>query len=96
VQQILEDLLASTNAMGVWLLERDDVIAGAAKDLSAAPPRVRVEGETWIEIAGTQVFAQPIGRATLVFVFDDKSSVGLIRLRVRHAKAAIQRELTRS
>lgn len=37
--------------------------------------------------------AQPIGKATLVFVFNDRSSLGLIRLRVRNAKEAIERAL---
>jgi hypothetical protein len=93
VQELVADLLGSTNALGVWLMERDAVLAGAVRDSSITPPRVRVDGETWIEIGGTQVFAELIGRATLVFLFDDTSSCGLIRLRVRHAKDAIQRAL---
>ena len=93
VQQIVEDLLGSTNALGVWLMKGDKVLAGAVKDPSITPPRVHADSEIWIELAETQVFAEPLGGAMLVLVFDDKSSFGLIRLRVRHAKDAIKSEL---
>lgn len=100
VDEIIAELLRDTNALGVWLLgamvvennqHRNEVIGGASKDATFKPPmKVLIESETYFDFVQTQVFAEPIGGATLVFLFDDRSSLGLIRLRVRHAKDAIK------
>jgi hypothetical protein len=42
---------------------------------------------------GTNVHALPIRGLTLVVLFDDQSSLGLVRLRVLKAKSAIEKEL---
>lgn len=52
--------------------------------------KLMVEGETYFDFVEWQLFAQLIGKATLVFVFNDRSSLGLIRLRVRNAKEALE------
>jgi hypothetical protein len=101
--ELLADLLGNTGALGVWLLgpgvvvdnqHHAEVIAGAVKQPSVKPPvMVWIEGETHIDFGERQVFAQRIGAATLVVVFDDGASLGLIRLRVRHARDAIERAL---
>jgi hypothetical protein len=103
LEEIVAELLDSTKALGVWLLGgrivednqgRDDLLAGAVSDPSAMPPTtVRIEGETWLEFVDRQIFAERVGRATLVIVFDGHTSVGLIRLRIRQAKDAIESAL---
>ena len=63
-------------------------------DVALTPPHVRfLESEAWIDLRGTQLFALPLRGSMLVIVFDDRTSYGLIRLRVRNAKAAIDSEL---
>lgn len=104
MDEIVAELLANTNARGVWLFGRmvivdnqyqNEILAAAVKDSSTKPPlKLVVHGETSLDFVDWQLFAEPIGRATLVFIFDDTSSLGLIRLRVRDAKDAIQRALT--
>lgn len=103
MDEIFTDLLGTTGALGVWLLgtsvvadneHKNEILAGAVKDPSIKPPmKALVESEMYFDFVEMQIFAAPIGRATLVFVFDDRSSLGLIRLRVRHAKDAIERAL---
>jgi hypothetical protein len=103
VDEIVAELLANTGALGVWLLgamvvannqHQNEVLAGAVKDPSIKPPmKILVGSETYFDFVERQIFAEPIGQATLVFVFDDRSSLGLIRLRVRNAKDAIARGL---
>lgn len=103
VDEIVAELLANTGALGVWLLSamlvadnqhQNEVLAGAVQDPSIKrPTKLMVEGETYLDFVEWQLFAQPIGNATLVFVFNDRSSLGLIRLRVRNAKEAIERAL---
>lgn len=103
VDEIVAELLANTGALGVWLLgamlvadnqHQNEVLAGAVQDPSIKRPmKLMVEGETYFDFVEWQLFAQPIGKATLVFVFNDRSSLGLIRLRVRNAKEAIERAL---
>lgn len=100
VEEIVAELLASTNALGVWLLgamvvennqQHNKVLARAVRDPSVKPPlKVFIEGETYFDFGQTQMVAEPIGRATLVLVFDDQSSLGLVRLRLRHARDAIK------
>ena len=101
MDEIVEQLLRETAALGVWLLgemtvtnnrQHNVVLAGAVREPSIKPPdRIMLESETYLEIDGRQLHAVRIGRATLVILFDDRSSFGLIRLRVRHAKDAIVR-----
>ena len=103
MDEIVADLLSNTDALGVWLLgdpvvqdnqPRNQVLAAAVKDASIKPPaKVVVDAETYLDFVDWQLFAEPIGKATLVFIFDDRSSLGLIRLRVRQAKDAIRRAL---
>ncbi len=101
MDEIIGALLTDTYALGVWLLgsnankmHHGDVLAAAVTDPSLKPPRtVFVESETYFDFEDRRIFAQPIGPATLVFVFDDRSSLGLIRLRVRTAREALEREL---
>ena len=86
MDQIVAGLLGNTGALGVWLLGRtviahnqhqNEVLAGAVKDPSIKPPvNILVESETYFDFAERQIFAEPIGRATVVFVFDDRSSRG--------------------
>lgn len=103
VDEIVSELLTSTAALGVWLLggkvvvnnqPRNEVLAGAVKDSSVKPPlNLFIQGETHADFADWQLFADRIGAASLVVVFDDRSSLGLIRLRVRQAKQAIEQAL---
>lgn len=103
MDELVAQLLESTAARGVWLLggmvvrdneHRNVVLAGATTDPSLEPPtRIMIEGEIYLAIDGRQIFAELIGGATLVIVFDDRSSHGLIRLRVRHAREAIARAI---
>ncbi len=101
MDEIIAALLADTYALGVWLLgssankmHHGEVLAGTVKDPSIKPPRmVFVESETYLDFEDPRIFAQPIGPVTLLFVFDDESSLGLIRLRVRNAREALEREL---
>jgi len=100
VDEIVAELLRDTNALGVWLLgaiviadnqQHNEVIAFAVADPSIKPPmKVLIESETYFDFVRTQLFAEPIGRAALVFVFDDRSSLGLVRLRIHHARDAIK------
>lgn len=104
VDELVAELLTNTGALGVWLLgstvvqdnqPRNQVLAAAVKGDSAVKPpaKIVVEAETYFDFIDWQLYAERIGGATLVFIFDDRSSLGLIRLRVRHAKDAIKRAL---
>ncbi len=103
MDEIIGELLANTGALGVWLLgpmivsnnqHQNEVLAGAVKDPSIKPPmKVLLEGETYLDLVERQIFATRVGSAVLVFVFDDRSSLGLIRLRVRNAQEALERAL---
>ncbi len=84
MDELVAELLGNTGALGVWLLgtmviahnqHQNEVLAGAVKDPSIKPPmKVLVESETYFDFVERQIFAEPIGRATLVFVFDDTAS----------------------
>jgi hypothetical protein len=103
VDEIIAELLTNTAALGVWLFGRmvvannqhqSEMLAGAVKDSSIKPPmKLVVESETYFDFVDRQIFADRIGEATLLFIFDDRSSLGLIRLRVRQAKEAIEQAL---
>jgi hypothetical protein len=103
VDEIIAELLASTGALGVWLLGRmvvvdnqhqNEVLAGAVKDSSIKPPmKLMIESETYFDFIDRQIFAKRIGEATLLFIFDDKSSLGLIRLRLRQAEEMMRQAL---
>lgn len=103
MDEIVAELLADSGALGVWLIgataiakqpHPSGVLAAAVTDASiASPAQVCVEGETFFAFGDRKIFAEPIGGATLVIVFDDRSSLGLIRIRVRNAKQAIERAL---
>ena len=103
VDEIVADLLASTNALGVWLLGRmvvvdnqhqNEVLAGAVGDSSVKPPlKLMIESEAYFDFVDRQIFATRIGGATLLFIFNDRSSWGLIRLRVRQAEETIRQAL---
>lgn len=78
-------------------LQHNVVLAGAATDPSIkAPVRIMIESERYLAIDERQIFAERIGSATLVIVFDDRSSHGLVRLRARHARDAIARAIATS
>lgn len=103
VDELVAELLTNTGALGVWLLGRmevannqlqNQVIASAVKDSSISPPlKVMIEGETYFDFVDRQIFADRVVGTTLVFVFDDRSSLALIKLRVRHAREAIEHAL---
>lgn len=103
VDEIIAELLHNTAARGVFLLggiaitdnqQRNVVLARAVSEPSIKPPaRIMIESETYLDIDERQIFADRIGSATLVIVFDGRSSHGLVRLRVRHARDAIARAL---
>ncbi|MGE5186244.1 MAG: hypothetical protein ACM31C_29520 [Acidobacteriota bacterium] len=105
MDDIVAELLATTGALGVWVLgamvvanneQHNEVLAAAAKDPSIRPPmKVLLESEAYFDFVDRQIFAAPLSSAILVIAFDDRSSLGLIRLRVRHAKEAIERALAR-
>src|SRR3954471_19692419 len=100
VDEIIAELLTNSAALGVWLLGRmvvvnnqhqNEVLAGAVKEASIKPPmKLLIESETYFDFLDRQIFADRIGEASLVFVFDDRSSLGLIRLRVRQTREAIE------
>jgi predicted regulator of Ras-like GTPase activity (Roadblock/LC7/MglB family) len=70
--------------------DQSDVLAAAVKSSSIKPPlKVVVESEAYLDFVDRRIFALPIGPAVLVVVFDEQSSLGLIRLRVRRAREAI-------
>jgi hypothetical protein len=104
VEEIIGGLLASTAARGVWFLggtvirdnrPQNEVIASAAHDDSVTAPVIaKVETEMYFDFREWKLFAYRIGAATLVFVFDDGSSLGLIRLRVRQESEAIKTALS--
>lgn len=94
MQRIVEDLLEDANVLGAWVINGQHELAGAAKDPSIKTPRAYADSEAWVEVGSTQVFLQPIGSVMLVVLFDSKSTLGLVRLRVKKAKEAIIRELT--
>jgi hypothetical protein len=94
VQKIVEDLVQDANVLGAWVINGQHELAGAAKDPSMKTPRAYADSEAWVEVGSTQVFLQPVGSVMLVVLFDNGSSLGLVRLRVRKAKEAIIRELT--
>lgn len=85
VDETMAELLAKTAALGVWLFgPRGDVIAGAVKDSSIeAPMAVSITGVTYF--GERHIYAEPLGSKILVFMFDDRPSLGLIRLGVRKA-----------
>jgi hypothetical protein len=95
VEEIVSKLLADTAALGVWLLgDQSEMLTSAVQDDSIKPPiKAVVGGETYLEFVDTQIFAIPLEGATLVILFNDRSSLGLIRLRVIRVKAAIQQAL---
>jgi hypothetical protein len=93
VDEIVAQLLFEAQAQGVWLLKGEHVFAAATADASVTPPRVWVDGEAFIELNGVQLFASPIRGATLVVVFDKRSTLGLVRLRVKQAHKALENAL---
>jgi len=103
MHEALTKLLLDANALGVWVFGpmvildnqyQNEVLGSAVKDPSIKPPtKLMIQSETYLDFGDWQVFAWPIGTATLVVVFDDQSSLGLIRLRARIARPAIERAL---
>lgn len=103
MDQIVAELLAGTGALGVWLLgpmvvvgnePQNVVLASAVTDPSLLPPAtILVEDWTCVHHGDHQLFAEAIGGVLLVVMFDERSSLGLIRLRVRRARDAISRVL---
>lgn len=70
------------------------VLASAVTDPSILPPAtITVESEIFGQHGDHQLFAERIGGVLLVVVFDERSSLGLIRLRVRRAREAIKQVL---
>jgi hypothetical protein len=99
VDDIMAALLAEPAALGGWLFgPKGDVISGAVKEPSLEPPiSCLVAGETYFDLGDRQIYAKPIGQtnATLVLVFDQRASFGLITLRVRKVEEAIKQALYR-
>jgi len=103
MDQIIARLLLDTGALGVWLLgpvtidgNRDtcELLASAIADASIAPPvKVVVQSETYFDFGERKVFALPVGAATLVVVFSERTSLGVVRLRAIKAKVALQHVL---
>lgn len=103
MDEALTKLLLDANALGVWVFGpmvvsdnqyQNEVLASAVKDPSTKPPvKLMIQSETYLDFVDWQIFAWPIGTATLVVLFDEQSSLGLIRLRARNARAAIERAL---
>jgi len=103
VDEIIATLRLNTNALGVWLLGpmviannqyQNDVLAAAVENSSIKPPlNAVVTSETQLDFEDRGIYAMPIGPAILVVVFDEQSSMGLIRLRVRHVMKAIEAAL---
>lgn len=98
-QPLVDELLASTSALGVWLLGapagnegRSAMIAAAVQSPDiTAPQQLIVNGEVYLGFADRKIFAQNLGGVVIVVVFDDRSSLGLIRLRVRNSAHALAR-----
>ena len=100
---ILATLRLDTNARGGWLLgptairnnqHENEVLAAAVEDASIQSPRnVLVTSETHVDLVDRGIYAMPIGPAVLVVVFDERSSAGLVRLRVWRVKEPIARAL---
>jgi hypothetical protein len=100
---IVAGLLADTAALGVWLLSgpkldepSEHVLARAVREPSIQPPRITdIENEPLIfGVADHGAYAERIGAAVLVIAFDDRTSLGLIRLRARKAREAIATAVT--
>jgi hypothetical protein len=71
-----------------------ELLASAVRDASvAAPVKIVVQGETYFDFGERKIFALPVAAATLVVVFGERTSLGLVRLRAIKAKAALQRVL---
>lgn len=106
MDEALTKLLLDANALGVWVFGpmvvsdnqyKNDVLGRAVRDPSTRPPvKLMIQSETYLDFGDWQVFAWPVGTATLVVVFDEQSSLGLIRLRARNARPAIERALAPS
>lgn len=111
IDEILDELLVSTGALAVWLLGtativdnqlQNPVLAGAVQDPSITPPAKVFVANDFVanDFFGEpsddrSLFAQPIGRAIVVVIFDDRSSLGLVRLRIRRSTGAIEAALAR-
>jgi hypothetical protein len=99
VDTIMAELLAGASALGAWLIgPKGDVISGAVTEPSIKPPMmVMIAGTTFIDLGDRQLYAEPLGKTqtTLVLLFDNRPSLGLIRLRLRQAEKAIRQELYR-
>lgn len=105
MQEIVADLLGSTGALGVWLLGAmrgtapQKLLASAVHDTTTLKPPAKFildsDGYAIFVFEDTTFFAQRIGHATttIVVAFDNRSSLGLIRLRVRNASHAIESAL---
>jgi len=100
LEAALASLLDDAAAEGVWVLRRtklgdnepfDDVIASALRELSIDPPRItKLESDPLMfGIDGLGVYAESIGASLLVISFAERTSLGLVRLRVRKAREAI-------
>lgn len=73
---------------------QNEQLAGAVRDSSVKPPlKLMIEREAYFDFVDRQIFATRIGGATLLFIFDDKSSLGIIKLRVRQAEETIRQAL---
>jgi hypothetical protein len=98
VDEIIAELQAKGAALGVWLFGPGGVISGAVKDPSIkAPMDFKIKGVTYFDFGERQIWAEPIGQTntTLVLLFDNRPSLGFIRLRLRHAEKAIKEALYR-
>ena len=93
----MAELLAKAEALGVWLFgPNGDVISATVKDPSIkAPKAVSITGVTHFDFGDRYVYAELLGSKTLVFMFDHRPSLGLIRLGVRKAEKAIEEALYR-
>jgi predicted regulator of Ras-like GTPase activity (Roadblock/LC7/MglB family) len=113
VEAICRQLLASSNALGVWLVDRDGrTLARIAEteidvELVMAACRHLLEHGEFHEFYDTlddeerKLFRHVNvtligGGAVLAVVFDERSSLGLVRLRCHKAKHDLAKALARS
>lgn len=93
---LCQSLLLRANANAVWLLdERMQEIAHAGEDLPMTlelPMFAReVTGELLLRVGEQQVSELRVAVGLLVVVFDETSSLGLVRLHAREVQQEIER-----
>lgn len=74
-------------------MKGEHVFAAATADATVTVPRVYVQGETVIELGDMQLLAEPVRGFTLVVLFNQRSTLGLVRLRVHKARRAIEQAI---